>query len=80
MYSIGIDLHKETAWYCVFDAQGHRVSHGSLPADPESFKKYFEGVPRPFKMAVEATYNWYYVIDIAEEYAAEVYLADSYQV
>lgn len=79
MYSVGIDLHKETAWHCVFDEQGHRVSHGSLPATPESFKKYFEGVPRPFKMAVEATYNWYYVIDIAQEYAAEVYLADSYQ-
>ncbi|MCX6358137.1 MAG: IS110 family transposase, partial [Candidatus Aureabacteria bacterium] len=68
------------AWYCVFDAQGHRLSHGSLPASPESFKKFFEGLPRPFKMAVEATYNWYYVIDIAEKYAAEVYLADSYQV
>jgi transposase len=79
MYSVGIDLHKETAWYCVFDAQGHRISHGSLPADPECFKKFFEGLPRPFKMAVEATYNWYYVIDIAEEYAAEVYLADSFQ-
>jgi len=79
MHSVGIDLHKETAWYCVFDAEGRRVSHGSLPADPESFKKYFAGVPRPFKMAVEATYNWYYVIDIAQEYAAEVYLADSYQ-
>lgn len=79
MYSVGIDLHKETAWYCVFDAEGRRVSHGSLPADPESFKKFFEGLPRPFKMAVEATYNWYYVIDIAEEYATEVYLADSYQ-
>lgn len=80
MYSVGIDLHKETAWYCVFDAQGHRVSHGSLPANPVCFKKFFAEAPRPFKMAVEATYNWYYVIDIAEEYAAEVYLADSYQV
>lgn len=79
MYSVGIDLHKETAWYCVFDAQGRQVSHGSLPADPESFKKFFMEIPRPFKMAVEATYNWYYAIDIAEEYAAEVYLADSYQ-
>lgn len=79
MYSIGIDLHKETAWYCVFDAQGHQVSHGSIPAHPASFKKFFSEVPGPFKMAVEATYNWYYVIDIAEEYAAEVYLADSFQ-
>ncbi len=79
MYSIGIDLHKETAWYCVFDAQGHRVSHGSLRATPESFKKFFSEMPRPFKMAVEATYNWCYVIDIAEQYASEVYLADSFQ-
>jgi len=80
MYSVGIDLHKERAWYCVFDAQGRQVSQGSLPASPESFKKFFGEIPRPFKMAVEATYNWYYAIDIAEEYAAEVYLADSYHV
>jgi transposase len=80
MYSVGIDLHKEKAWYCVFDIQGYQVSQGSLPASPESFKKFFDGLPKPFKMAVEATYNWYYVIDIAEEHATEVYLADSYQV
>lgn len=80
MYSVGIDLHKERAWYCVFNAEGRQVSHGSLPANPESFKKFFAELPQPFKMSVEATYNWYYVIDIAEEYAAEVNLADSYQV
>jgi len=80
MYSVGIDLHKERAWYCVFNAQGRQVSHGSLPASSELFKKFFAELPRPFKMAVEATYNWYYVIDIAEEHAAEVNLADSYQV
>jgi transposase len=80
MYSVGIDLHKETAWYCVLDAQGRRVSHGRLTASPGCFKAFFKSVPRPFKVAVEATYNWYYVVDIAEEYAEEVYLADSYQV
>ena len=30
-------------------------------------------------MAVEATYNWYYVVDIAEGYAEEVYLANGYE-
>jgi transposase len=80
MYSVGIDLHKETAWCCVLDAAGHIVSQGRVAAEPESFKAFFKGVPQPYKVAVEATYNWYYVVDIAEEYAQEVYLADSYQV
>ncbi len=79
MYSVGIDLHKETAWCCVLDSQGHRVFSKRLAADPETLKVFFEGLTRPFKVAVEATYNWCYVLDIAEEYAKEVYLADSYR-
>lgn len=79
MYYVGIDLHKETAWYCVLDAQGRRVSHGRIAAGQESFKAFFRGLPKPFKVAVEATYNWYYVVDIAEEYGGEAYLADAYQ-
>jgi transposase len=79
MYSVGIDLHKETAWCCVLDPQGHRLSSERLRADTDTLKDFFAGLPRPFQVAVEATYNWCYVVDLAEEYAEEVYLADSYR-
>jgi hypothetical protein len=35
-------------------------------------RNYFSKIPRPFQLAVETTYNWYYFVDIAEEYAAKV--------
>jgi len=79
MYSVGIDLHKETAWCFVLDPQSHRLSSERLRADPKTLKDFFSGLPRPFQVAVEATYNWCYVVELAEEYAEKVYLADSYR-
>ena len=35
-------------------------------------------IPKPFVIAVETTYNWYFFVDIAEKYADKVYLTDSY--
>lgn len=79
MYSVGIDLHKHTIWYCVLDREGRRISSGKLSAEKETLKVFFHDLPRPFQVAVEATYNWYYVVDLAEEIAEGVYLADSYE-
>jgi transposase len=79
MYYVGIDLHKRTVWICVLDSQGRRVHSIRLHAGPNSLKAFFKEVPRPFRVALEATYNWYYVVDIAEQYAEKVYLANSYE-
>jgi transposase len=79
MYYVGIDLHKRTVWMCVLDSEGRSVHSIRLHAGPDSLKAFFKKVPRPFKVAVEATYNWYYVVDIAEQYAEKVYLANSYE-
>jgi len=32
----------------------------------ENLKDYFETIPKPFILAVESTYNWYFLLDLAQ--------------
>ncbi len=79
MFYVGVDLHKETSWFYVVDNKGKKVSSKNISNKPEILKLYFDKIPKPFILAVEATYNWYYFVDIAEQYAEEVFLANSYE-
>jgi len=79
MYYVGVDLHKETSWFYIIDSQGKKVDSKNIINEPEILKKYFKQLPKPFTLAVEATYNWYYFVDLAEEYAQKVFLANSYE-
>jgi len=72
MNNVGVDLHKERSWFYVSDEQGKRLDSQSISNSPELLRNYFSKIPRPFQLAVETTYNWYYFVDIAEEYAAKV--------
>jgi transposase len=79
MYYVGVDLHKETSWFYIVDESGKKIDSRNISNKPEILKRYFEKIPRPFILAVEATYNWYYFVDIAEQYAEKVFLANSYE-
>jgi transposase len=79
MYYVGVDLHKETSWFYIVDENGKKVSSKNISNKPEILKRYFEKIPKPFILAVEATYNWYYFVDIAEQYAEKVFMANSYE-
>ena len=72
MYHVGVDLHKETSWFFIIDSNGKKVDSKNILNEPEILRKYFEQIPKPFVLAVEATYNWYYFVDLAQEYAKEV--------
>ena len=76
---VGVDLHKQQSWFYIMTESGKKVSSKSIANSPEKLKQYFATIPKPFLLAVEATYNWYFFVDIAEEYAEEVYLANSYE-
>ncbi len=79
MNYVGVDLHKEQSWFHVMNGQGQKLSSRSIPNTEESLKHYFQGIHKPFSLAVESTYNWYFFVDIAEQYAEKVYLANSYE-
>lgn len=79
MYYVGVDLHKEQSWFHVTDEYGTTLDSKSIPNLPALLQRYLQAIPQPFILAVEATYNWYFFVDIAQDYADKVYLANSYE-
>lgn len=79
MKYIGADLHKEQTWFFILDQTGAKLLSKSIANKPEVLHHFFQSITGPFIVAVEATYNWYFFIDIAEQYAEKVFLANSYE-
>ncbi len=79
MYYVGVDLHKEQSWFYIMDDKGTKVTSKSIVNKSDALKGFFSTIPTPFTLAVEATYNWYFFVDIAEQYAYQVFLANSYE-
>jgi len=73
----GIDLHSNNLFCAIVDMNGKRVFEKKLPCDLESvlqalkpFKKRLE------KVAVESTYNWYWLVDGLQDDGYPVVLAN----
>ena len=79
MNYVGVDLHQKTSWFYIIDSLGNKIDSKNVVNSPKKLNNYFNSIPKPFTLAVESTYNWYFFVDIAEQYAQQVYLANSYQ-
>lgn len=73
----GIDLHSNNLFCAIVDLDGKRVFEKKLPCDLASvlqalkpFKKRLE------KIAVESTYNWYWLVDGLQDHGYTVVLAN----
>jgi len=73
----GIDLHSNNLFCAIVDLDGKRVFEKRLPCDLETvvralkpFKKRLE------KIAVESTYNWYWLVDGLQDHGYPVVLAN----
>ena len=73
----GIDLHSNNLFCAIVDMEGRRVFEKKLPCELESvlqalqpFKKRLE------KIAVESTYNWYWLVDGLQDHGYPVVLAN----
>jgi transposase len=73
----GIDLHSNNLFCAIVDLEGKRVFEKKLPCELESvvralkpFKKRLE------KIAVESTYNWYWLVDGLQDHGYPVVLAN----
>jgi transposase len=76
MYYVGCDLHKATTYFYVVDKQGKCIANKSIANEPELLNTFLSSIPTPFELAVEATYNWYFFIDIVEKWAQKCYLTN----
>jgi transposase len=73
----GIDLHSNNLFCAIVDLDGRRVFEQKLPCELDSvlralkpFKKRLE------KIAVESTYNWYWLVDGLQDHGYPVVLAN----
>ena len=73
---VGIDLHSNNALCGLMDQSGRRLVHKKLPCDLSAILQFLE----PYKdriatLAVESTFNWYWLVDGLQDHGYHVVLA-----
>jgi transposase len=74
---VGIDLHSNNALCGLMDESGRRLIHKQLPCDLAAILQML----KPYKkriatIAVESTYNWYWLVDGLQDHGYHVVLAN----
>lgn len=74
---VGIDLHSSNSYVAIIDKEGKKVFKKKLPNKPEEILDAL----KPFKneivgIAVESTYNWYWLVDLLMKEGYQVHLAN----
>jgi transposase len=60
----GMDLHSNNVVIGVMDVDGQRVASGKVPCDLKAVTKFLAPFkPRLEQVAVESTFNWYWLVD-----------------
>ena len=53
----GVDLHKETSWFCILNSQGEKIQSRNIKNNAHDLENYIKEIPKPFTVALESTYN-----------------------
>lgn len=74
---VGIDLHSNNALCGLMDESGQRLVHKKLPCDLAAILQLLE----PYKdriatVAIESTFNWYWLVDGLQDHGYHVALAN----
>ena len=71
---LGVDLHKRSCWVTVLDADGHLLESRKWGTEKWELEEFFGKVRKPAAVAVEATFNWYYFLNVVEPLGLELHL------
>ena len=74
---VGIDLHSNNALCGLMDESGHRLVHKKLPCELAAILQLLD----PYKariatVAIESTYNWYWLVEGLQDHGYHVVLAN----
>jgi len=73
----GIDLHATNSWLCVIDSEGRRLMERRVPNRLETICDRLEPYREELSgVAVESTFNWYWLVDGLSERGYPVRLAN----
>ena len=74
-YYAGIDLHASSSFVCVINEKEKKLVTATAPNHLPSILKLLEQVPHRPSVAIEATLNWYWLVDGLQEAGYKVKLA-----
>ena len=80
---VGIDLHSTNCYFAVVDENGKRLFHKRIKNSKEAVMDIIsriESYGEISSLAVESTYNWYWIVDLLQENAFNVKLANPSQI
>lgn len=66
MVHVGVDLHKRVSQVAVVSANGELTQH-RLENDRLEVQRFFEQVPTPARVAIEASGMWWWLVDLLEQ-------------
>ena len=73
----GMDLHSNNIVVGIMDVDGKRVAHQKLECDLKKIVKFLAPYKKQLEtLAVESTYNWYWLVDGLQERGYPVVLAN----
>jgi transposase len=73
----GIDLHSNNVMIGIVDEKGRRLTHQKLPCDLPQVARFLSPFKQRLKsVAVESTYNWYWLVDGLRALSYPVVLAN----
>ncbi len=74
-YYAGIDLHARNCVICIIDEKEKKLITATVPNNIPSIISQLEKVPNRPSVAIEATLNWYWLVDGLQEAGYNVKLA-----
>jgi transposase len=76
-YYAAIDLHSNNLFVAIVDSQGRRIKHARLFCELYEVEKFLKPYQaRIAAIAVESTFNWYWLVDGLQDSGYEVLLAN----
>jgi transposase len=69
MLSVGLDFHKYFSFVTVMDEGGKILKRAKLENHPDTLLCFFGQLKDRFTVAVEATWNWYWLQELFENHA-----------
>ena len=71
----GIDLHAKKSHICIIDKDGKKVKEENLSNDLLLIRQFLKPFGRDVHIVIEATINWYWIVDGLQEEGYGVRLA-----
>ena len=72
----GIDLHSNNIMVGIVDREGKRLAHQKLPCERKRIQEFLAPFKDRLQLAVESTYNWYWLVDGLQAQGYPVVLAN----